>query len=181
MILAGETEVLGENLPSATLPTTNPTWIDPGARTRASAVRGQRLTAWAMARPHNYLSFNNYFVKYFKLVYIKNVVMLTSATGIMFLLFTCMHFWVRSVIRRWPACVPTACEVFRDCQKFEKHWSTDYCFIWRCSNFRKHLEVFLFQQNFTRKSAFYDEGAKYEGLNPVTEWLSKSFPKCSLF
>jgi hypothetical protein len=30
-IFAGETEVLGENLPSATLSTTNPTWIDPGA------------------------------------------------------------------------------------------------------------------------------------------------------
>jgi hypothetical protein len=30
MIFAGETEVFGENLPSATLPTTNPTWIDPG-------------------------------------------------------------------------------------------------------------------------------------------------------
>jgi hypothetical protein len=28
MIFAGETEVLGENLPSATLSTTNPTWID---------------------------------------------------------------------------------------------------------------------------------------------------------
>jgi hypothetical protein len=31
MIFAGETEVLGENLPSATLSTTNPTWIDSGA------------------------------------------------------------------------------------------------------------------------------------------------------
>jgi hypothetical protein len=34
--LVGETEVLGENLPSATLPTTNPTWLDlssnPGRR-----------------------------------------------------------------------------------------------------------------------------------------------------
>jgi hypothetical protein len=30
-IFAGETEVVGENLPSATLSTTNPTWIDPGA------------------------------------------------------------------------------------------------------------------------------------------------------
>jgi hypothetical protein len=29
--LAGETEVLGENLPSATLSTTNPTWPDPGS------------------------------------------------------------------------------------------------------------------------------------------------------
>jgi hypothetical protein len=28
--LAGETEVLGENLPSATLSTINPTWLDPG-------------------------------------------------------------------------------------------------------------------------------------------------------
>jgi hypothetical protein len=30
-IFAGETEVLGENLPSATLSTTNPTWIELGA------------------------------------------------------------------------------------------------------------------------------------------------------
>jgi hypothetical protein len=28
--LAGETEVLGENCPSATFSTTNPTWLDPG-------------------------------------------------------------------------------------------------------------------------------------------------------
>jgi hypothetical protein len=39
MIFAGETEVLGENLPSATLSTTNPTWIDPGAN---PGVRGER-------------------------------------------------------------------------------------------------------------------------------------------
>jgi hypothetical protein len=31
--LAGETEVLGENLPSAILSTTNPTWPDPCANT----------------------------------------------------------------------------------------------------------------------------------------------------
>jgi hypothetical protein len=30
--LAGETEALGENWPSATLSTTNPTWLDPGRR-----------------------------------------------------------------------------------------------------------------------------------------------------
>jgi hypothetical protein len=36
---AGETEVLGENLPSATLSTTNPTWIDPGAN---PGFRGER-------------------------------------------------------------------------------------------------------------------------------------------
>jgi hypothetical protein len=36
---AGETEVLGENLPSATLSTTNPTWIDPGAN---PGLRGER-------------------------------------------------------------------------------------------------------------------------------------------
>jgi hypothetical protein len=29
--LAGETEVLGENLPNATLSTTNPTWSDSGS------------------------------------------------------------------------------------------------------------------------------------------------------
>jgi hypothetical protein len=38
-IFAGETEVLGENLPSAALSTTNPTWIDPGAN---PALRGER-------------------------------------------------------------------------------------------------------------------------------------------
>jgi hypothetical protein len=32
LYFAGETEVLGEKLPSATLSTTNPTWIDPGLR-----------------------------------------------------------------------------------------------------------------------------------------------------
>jgi hypothetical protein len=36
MIFAGETEVLGENLPSATLSTT---WIDPGAN---PGLRGER-------------------------------------------------------------------------------------------------------------------------------------------
>jgi hypothetical protein len=39
MIFAGETEVLGENLPSVTLSTTNPTWIDPGAM---PGLRGER-------------------------------------------------------------------------------------------------------------------------------------------
>jgi hypothetical protein len=39
MIFAGETEVLGENLPSATLSTTNSTWIDPGANL---GLRGER-------------------------------------------------------------------------------------------------------------------------------------------
>jgi hypothetical protein len=38
-IFAGETEVLGENLPSATLSTTNPTWIDPGAN---PGLRGEK-------------------------------------------------------------------------------------------------------------------------------------------
>jgi hypothetical protein len=39
MIFAGETEELGENLPSATLSTTNLTWIDPGAN---PGLRGER-------------------------------------------------------------------------------------------------------------------------------------------
>jgi hypothetical protein len=38
-IFAGETEELGENLPSATLSTTNPTWIDPVAN---PGLRGER-------------------------------------------------------------------------------------------------------------------------------------------
>jgi hypothetical protein len=64
----GKTEQLGRKIcPSATLSTTNPTWID-RAWTRASAVTGRRLTTWATARPtmHGYvwkiqiLHFNNF-------------------------------------------------------------------------------------------------------------------------
>jgi len=59
------------------------------------------------------------------------VVVVTSTAGIMFLLFTCMHFWVWEILRRWSACAPTACEVVRDWPKFEKHWATwtriNYC------------------------------------------------------
>jgi hypothetical protein len=36
--------------PGATLPITSPTWTD-RPRTQAFAVRGRRVTAWAMARP----------------------------------------------------------------------------------------------------------------------------------
>jgi hypothetical protein len=34
----------------------------------------------------------------------KNVAMVTLTTDIMFLLFTCTHFWVRGMLRRWSAC-----------------------------------------------------------------------------
>jgi hypothetical protein len=45
--LAGETEVLGGNLPQGHFcPSQNPTWPDPGLNSGS-----QRLTAWAMARP----------------------------------------------------------------------------------------------------------------------------------
>jgi hypothetical protein len=47
-ILTGENRrTRRKTCPSATLPTTNPT----RAQNRASAVRGRRLTTWAMARP----------------------------------------------------------------------------------------------------------------------------------
>jgi hypothetical protein len=39
--LAGETEVLGGNLPSATLSTTNPTWPDPGRHCEKPAINRQ--------------------------------------------------------------------------------------------------------------------------------------------
>jgi hypothetical protein len=48
--LAGETEVLGETCPSATLSTRNST-CQTRVRSRAVAVGSQRLTAWVMARP----------------------------------------------------------------------------------------------------------------------------------
>jgi hypothetical protein len=48
--LAGETEYSEKTCPDATLSTTNPT-CQTGARTRASEVGSQRLTASAMALP----------------------------------------------------------------------------------------------------------------------------------
>jgi hypothetical protein len=74
---------------------------------------------------HNLLSYNRYCRKYFKLVYRKYVVMVTLTTGIMFLLFTCMHFWVWGIFAKevGSASAPTVCEVVRDCRKFEKHCS----------------------------------------------------------
>jgi hypothetical protein len=50
--LAGENEILGENLPQRYFcPSQNPTWLAPGFTRAAAAVGSQRLTAWAMARP----------------------------------------------------------------------------------------------------------------------------------
>jgi hypothetical protein len=55
-------------------------------------------------------------------VYRKNVVVVTLATGVTYLLFICMHFWVWVILRRRSARAPTAYEVVRDCRKFYKHW-----------------------------------------------------------
>jgi hypothetical protein len=50
-ILAGETEVLGENLPQRHFVLHKIPRDQTRARPRAAAVRSQWLTAWAMARP----------------------------------------------------------------------------------------------------------------------------------
>jgi hypothetical protein len=49
--LAGETEVLGENLPRRHFVRHKSHVTRPGLEPRAAAVGSQRLTAWAMARP----------------------------------------------------------------------------------------------------------------------------------
>jgi hypothetical protein len=49
--IAGETEVLGENLPSATLSHHKSHMTRSGFEPRTAAVGSQWLTAWAMARP----------------------------------------------------------------------------------------------------------------------------------
>jgi hypothetical protein len=89
---------------------------------------------------HNFLSYNHYFRKCFKLVNIKNLVMVTLTTGITFLLFTCMHFWVWGTLRRWPACAAIAYEVARDCRKLEKHWPTGWR-IWHHHTALFHIKM----------------------------------------
>jgi hypothetical protein len=49
--LAGETEVLGKILPQRHFVRLKSHMTRPRTRTRAAAVRSQRLTAWAIARP----------------------------------------------------------------------------------------------------------------------------------
>jgi hypothetical protein len=59
MIVTGQNRrTRRETFPSATLSTINPSWTDRDANS-ASAVRGQRLTAWDMAWPVNYISRHN--------------------------------------------------------------------------------------------------------------------------
>jgi hypothetical protein len=70
---------------------------------------------------HNFLSFNHYFRKHFKLVYSKNVVTVTLTAGTVFHLFICINFWAWGILRSWPACVPTTYEVACDCRIYEKH------------------------------------------------------------
>jgi hypothetical protein len=41
---------------------------------------------------------------YFKLVYRRNVVVVTLTTGIKFLLFTCIHLWMLEILWGWSAC-----------------------------------------------------------------------------
>jgi hypothetical protein len=52
--LAGETEVLGENLPQRHFVhhKSHMTW--PGLEPRAAAMGSERLTVWAMARPNGH-------------------------------------------------------------------------------------------------------------------------------
>jgi hypothetical protein len=42
--------------------------------------------------------------------------MVTLTTGIMFLLFTCLRFWVWGILLMWSECAPTAYKAVRDCR-----------------------------------------------------------------
>jgi hypothetical protein len=67
---------------------------------KTSVVRWPSTESRRISSFHNFLSFNHYFRKYFKLVYIKSVVMVILTARIMFLLFTCIHFWVWEILRK---------------------------------------------------------------------------------
>jgi hypothetical protein len=59
--LAGETEVLGETCPSATLSTTNPTWPDPGSNPgRRGGKPGTNRLSYGAAKQHWDLGFESH-------------------------------------------------------------------------------------------------------------------------
>jgi hypothetical protein len=80
-----------------------------------------------------FLSYNHCFRRCFKLVFGINVVMATLTTGIMFPLFTCMHFWVWGILRSFSACALTTYEAVHGCQTFQKHCPV---FIYECMEHR---------------------------------------------
>jgi hypothetical protein len=55
----------------------------------------------------------------------------------MFLLFTCVHFWVWGILRRWAACRPIVFEVIHSCWNFDK-----YC-LRPCGNWSAKLKYFI--------------------------------------
>jgi hypothetical protein len=87
MIFAGETEVLGENLPSAILSTTNPTWIDPGAK---PGLRGERPATNRLRHDTAtlFLCTLNYIKQYFYNFLYKNICKMCNKNTFIFSLKT---------------------------------------------------------------------------------------------
>jgi hypothetical protein len=80
----------------------------------------QKVRQIQLVIPATLLSYKHYFRKYFNLVCKMWLgLMVTLTNGIIFLLFTCMHFLVLGILRKRSACSPNACEVVRHCRKLE--------------------------------------------------------------
>jgi hypothetical protein len=81
--------------------------------------------------------------------------MITLTIDTVFLLLTCVHFWVWGVLRRLSACAPTAYEVARDCRNFEKH----------CFRGWKGVRLWL----------------QFRYVNIFSDWLSSNYSTCCSF
>jgi hypothetical protein len=87
---AGETEVLGENLPQRHFVHHKSHMTRPGLEPRAAAVGSQRLTAWAMARPLNFAKWTdcwlvlNWIISCFTQLATKILQLITTAIDVSF-------------------------------------------------------------------------------------------------
>jgi hypothetical protein len=133
-ILTGETEELGEKpVPVPLCPPQIPHGLT-RARTRASAVRGRRLTAWTTARPSDFHTAINFGMRYYNTRYVTNL----QLTGgcLKRRIFTTLYAKARRVLYRALMSIPD----WPDSNRFVLQ-ANAAVYFWACSSFNRAVST----------------------------------------